>query len=452
MADLTSSQDLSKNVYSPYFSVGTMERWMLTILKRFRFCEIGKVVEIDASKMKVRCELVYRQKTGEGEENRITRWMPVHSIFASVNEGIAALPNVGDYGIVFFRLADICGEFFLSSSWGAKSLYPESHIPLEEKDLLIKRNGSWFLIDKSSDIEIFHKRQNQIFLSDGYIRVNSPETGYESNYYDIHSGIIYQQQKMSNQHINRLVGNEFRLAAFERNKTSSEQGGIPGETQTLSVTRIRVPTDIDGNVSYTGAPLDQSAFINYIAPLKLEVEVVNVKKTKTTTSYCTTFTMDRTTEIRLLSSGETIFPLSGKIVRTYVDHYVAIERVFTDEYGRNIYGLDAEKKQITSQGIEHYEVQLWGAKGRIKSFALSTLSDTDNVFACDPVQQEQIEKEYMRFEVDEFDNLKITDDIVGKTLGLISDSYSADDGYINDGESISYVQQDHEKLFSEKNS
>lgn len=453
MAGLTSSQDIARGKFSPYVPIGILEKFILNILRRFRFCEIGKVVSIDINKLKVRCELVYRVQDEEKAENRITRWIPVHSIFASVNEGIIAMPNIGDYGIVFFRLADICGGFFLSASWGKKSIYPETHQKLQEKDLLVKRNGSWApLIDKEGDIELFHKRQNQLFMSEGYNRVNAVETGTEENYYNIRGGVAFQQQKMSNQHINRSLGKEFRVAAFEKTKNISIEGGLPGSSQTLLVERVRVPTNIDGEVISTGNPLDQTAFTTYRAPEPIEIEVASIKKSYTRKSNVETFCMERTIEIRQLSTSEKIYPVSGKILRQITDIYTANQYEFEDAYGRKTYGLIADRKRISASGTDHEVIYIWGDVCRIRVFSVNPSGEVDSVVAGNAEQKMKEEKEYMRFELDEFDNLSITDDICAKILGTIPDysSYSSEGSYNNNGSTYTFVQQDHTKLNSEK--
>ncbi|MFA5395999.1 MAG: phage baseplate assembly protein V [Methanogenium sp.] len=198
MAELTSSQNISRNPRTSSNSIYTLiERVVINLLKRFRFLEIGVVENIDSENFMVRCRLLCR-KDSDTQQGRLTKWLKVYTIFASNDEGICALPNRGDYGIIMFRNADQCGGMFFGMHFGAKKLVPnknrgENEEKIRPRDILIKRNGSWLLIkgdfpEHFGDIELWHKDENFALITRGYEQ------------FFVKDGLQFDMQRWSNQH------------------------------------------------------------------------------------------------------------------------------------------------------------------------------------------------------------------------------------------------------------
>ena len=113
MAELTSSQNISRNPRTSSDTLYTLiEMVVINLLKRLRFLEIGTVENLDTENYSVRCKLLGRKDTKTGQP-RLTKWLKVYSIFASEDEGMCAMPNRGDYGLIMFRHADESGGFIL---------------------------------------------------------------------------------------------------------------------------------------------------------------------------------------------------------------------------------------------------------------------------------------------------------------------------------------------------
>ncbi|MFA5154358.1 MAG: hypothetical protein WC554_17545 [Clostridia bacterium] len=213
MAELTSSQNISRNprTSSDWIYV-LIERSVINILKRFRFLEIGTVENLDTENYAVRCKLLGRKDTKTGEP-RLTKWLKVYSIFASEDEGICAMPNRGDYGLVMFRHADESGGLFFGLHFGAKKTVPVKKRgtvteSLHPKDVLIKRNGSWMLIvgkeEHRGDIELWHKDENFALISRGYEK------------FFMKDGLQVDIQRWSNQH---SPGYEYKTMEWIRKKS-----------------------------------------------------------------------------------------------------------------------------------------------------------------------------------------------------------------------------------------
>ena len=213
MAELTSSQNISRNPRTSSNSIYTLiERVVINLLKRFRFLEIGVVENIDSENFMVRCRLLGR-KDSNTQQGRLTKWLKVYTIFASNDEGICALPNRGDYGVVMFRNADQCGGMFFGMHFGAKKLVPnknrgENEEKIHPRDILIKRNGSWLLIkgdfpEHFGDIELWHKDENFALITRGYEQ------------FFVKDGLQFDMQRWSNQHSPPF---EYKVADWIRTK------------------------------------------------------------------------------------------------------------------------------------------------------------------------------------------------------------------------------------------
>lgn len=462
MADLTSSQDIARNMYSPLNGgIFFLEKFILKILRKFRFCEIAKVVDVEPTTMKVRCELLYRKLesagSGEGTQGRITRWLPVHSSFASIHAGIIAPPRIGDFGVVFFRLADTSGGFFYGMHWGKKTPLPETHQPIQKEDLVLTRNDSWYRIDPSSDMELFHKDGNQAFIASGYNRLIAAKFTPDK-FYTQTEGAILEQQEMSLQHINRPLGKEFRVASFT--KTTSKQEGMDGCVKTLHVSRVRVPSKPDGEVPEIGQELDHIAFLTLRAPYPLEIEEVQVKKSLTKARDIETFTMERCMVRRRISAGAYIYPVEGEILEEVNEVYSNTYYTYLDITGKPSAGMTVHRERGNESGVMVEDKCIWNDWCVIKTFGLTSGGGIVDEVTPGRAQQEFDEEiEFMRFEKEEFDNLNITDDTVEKqkaeeqrlSWGVDQEGYAAD-GRFHDygGPYLEYTPVDNERLKSER--
>jgi hypothetical protein len=163
----TASQEITRN---PGIGISQLyvliEKVVFSVLKRFRFFEVGIVTEIDASIARVRCTLPY--------QGRESKWLKVYMPFASKGEGFFAMPNKGDHGLVFYILGDLNSGIFFNCSWGGEITIPVTDEPAQAKDIIIHRNGSWIRISPDGTIEGKHKDGNRMRLSDGFTRTSTP--------------------------------------------------------------------------------------------------------------------------------------------------------------------------------------------------------------------------------------------------------------------------------------
>lgn len=164
----TSSQHIIRNPGAGNGGFFTaVEKIVKIVLKKFRFVEVGIVSAVDPKIGRVKCNLVY--------QGRESKWMKVFMPFASNNEGIWAMPNVGDHGLVFFILGDLNAGIFMNCSWGGAIEIPDSGVTPTAKDIIIKRNGSWFKINSTSKVDVVHKKGNAVTLTDGYVMGKTPD-------------------------------------------------------------------------------------------------------------------------------------------------------------------------------------------------------------------------------------------------------------------------------------
>lgn len=242
MAKLTASQDFFKGLHTSSTKLfDVVSKIVLKIMQRFRFPEPCMVVNLDPAKHMVQCEMLYRVQTGPGSKTgrRVTKWVKVYSPFASNDEGFCALPNQGDFGVIMFRAGDQAGEYFFGSWWGQINAVPLRHgLPLDSKDLIIKRNGSWASIIKKADIELWHRDENQTYLSSGFVITDTPE------------GQRIEAQKFCNQH---TKSTEYKLCDWVRTTNAKFKEYQPfGLCDRLQLKRRRVTlsqTDIDGGIT-----------------------------------------------------------------------------------------------------------------------------------------------------------------------------------------------------------
>ena len=240
MAELTTSQNISCNPRTGKDRLfALLQKMVINILKRFRFLEIGEVTNLDVTNYMVRCRLLNRKDTTTGEP-RITKWLKVYSVFASDDEGIVAMPNMGDYGVVFFRNGDQCGGMFYGMHFGQKKIVPNKNKgdqteTLHQRDLMLKRNGSWILIDgadgnevnaRYADIELWHKDEN-------YARITR---GFEI--FHVEDDIQVDIQRWSNHHTS---GKEYKVASWIRTKNITNiPGEVYGEVQNIKMRRRKI--------------------------------------------------------------------------------------------------------------------------------------------------------------------------------------------------------------------
>ena len=230
---LPSSQNPPRNaVIKTQFGMwSALEKFVLSIMERFHFPEIGKVVQVFASEMEVIVEFPYRpaliMKSTSQSGNIVTKRLKVFSIFASNDDGICAPPNVGDWGICFFRAGDTNSGFFFGFHWGKINKVPKIHgTDMQPKWVVIKRNGSHFLLDEYGDLELWHAKKNQIYISEGYETFNTP-TNQSS-----------EIQLWCNQHTKPT---EFKLMTWIRQKDGKQNDTqVDGETQHVQLHRRRI--------------------------------------------------------------------------------------------------------------------------------------------------------------------------------------------------------------------
>ncbi len=240
MAELTTSQNISGSMKTGKDRLfALLQKMVINILKRFRFLEVGEVTNLDVSNYMVRCRLLTRKDTSTGE-GRITKWLKVYSVFASDDEGIVAMPNIGDYGVVFFRNGDQCGGMFYGMHFGQKKVVPNKNKgdlseELHQRDLMLKRNGSWVLIDgadgdevnrRYADIELWHKDEN-------YARITK---GFEV--FHVEDNVQVDIQRWSNHH---TQGKEYKICSWIRSKNVTESAGeVYGEVQNIKMRRRKI--------------------------------------------------------------------------------------------------------------------------------------------------------------------------------------------------------------------
>lgn len=180
MGSLTSGQSFTRNIYtSKNKFIMLIEKIVLTIMRRFRFPEIAEVTSTNPEKMEVKCKLLYH--TDKNGKIRETKWLKVYSPFATKDNGFAVPPRIGDMGIVVFRNGDTNSGIFWGLEFGDKSTPPETDEKLQDKDCVLKNNGSWVRIKPNSDIQFRHNDnlklgdKNEVYIGDSYVKVTVPE-------------------------------------------------------------------------------------------------------------------------------------------------------------------------------------------------------------------------------------------------------------------------------------
>lgn len=259
-----------------------LEKFVLSIMERFHFPEIGKVVQVFASEMEVTVEFPYRpallMNSSSQSGNVVSKRLKVFSIFASNDEGICAPPNVGDWGICFFRAGDTNSGFFFGFHWGKINKVPKIHnTEMQPKWLVIKRNDSHILIDEHSDIELWHKNKNQVYISEGYETVVTP------------TNQNLQIQAWCNQH---TPPTEFKLMTWIKTTDGKEnETQVDGKTHTVQLHRRRItlwnmnesPCPYDSNlVTNSSAKISDLMYQSYTADGTYDVFDEVVQKTITT--------------------------------------------------------------------------------------------------------------------------------------------------------------------------
>jgi hypothetical protein len=243
----TASQNITRNHgggKSAFFVI--IENIVLSVLKRFRFLEVGIVTEVDARIARVRCNLPY--------QGRESKWLKVYMPFASNGEGIFAMPNVGDHGLVFFILGDLNAGIFINASWGGAIEVPDTGVIPTGKDVIIKRNGSWFKINGTSKVDVVHKKGNAVTLTDGYVLGKTPD------------GQRFSAQKY---HVYpRTDGSKEPLLALKWSKLES------AGTKVLSMFKRQV-VEPKGDISADFCPIDAIAEAIANPQKSSEVEMVN---------------------------------------------------------------------------------------------------------------------------------------------------------------------------------
>lgn len=216
----TSSQHIIRNPGAGNGGFFTaVEKIVKIVLKKFRFVEVGIVSAVDPKIGRVKCNLVY--------QGRESKWMKVFMPFASNNEGIWAMPNVGDHGLVFFILGDLNAGIFMNCSWGGAIEIPDTEEPAQAKDVIIKRNGSWLRLRPNGIVDGVHKNGNRIRISDGFVRSSTPDQTAEVLQADgetVERKTIYGQKHVDQcYHIKEIENDTWEALGFTKSETKKQQ-------------------------------------------------------------------------------------------------------------------------------------------------------------------------------------------------------------------------------------
>lgn len=166
----SNTQKIIRNGITRTVGAGMMrlEQAVVKTMDKFNLMEVGFVSAVDAEHYKVKCTMPYK-------EDIESKWLRVYTPFASKLEGIVALPNVGDNGLIHFILGDENNGVFFGSTFNQSISLPVTKAPLKEKDMVFMRNGSWVQWKENSDIEIHHYHGNEVQLTEGKVEIQTPQ-------------------------------------------------------------------------------------------------------------------------------------------------------------------------------------------------------------------------------------------------------------------------------------
>lgn len=295
----TASQNITRNHgggKSAFFVI--IENIVLSVLKRFRFLEVGIVTEVDARIARVRCNLPY--------QGRESKWLKVYMPFASNGEGIFAMPNVGDHGLVFFILGDLNAGIFINASWGGAIEIPETDESAQAKDVIIKRNGSWFRLRPNGIVDGVHKNGNRIRISDGFVRTSTPDQTVD--------GETWYGQKHVAQHYyikEHRPGAKWEALGFTKSETKKQQSA--------EIYR-RVLDEPQGHIKNMGCKATQVE-VGYISPSSNKEETIKEERIQryvdvgnTEDGELNIVNYSRTTEMKKIPPGADLAFAQGTVV------------------------------------------------------------------------------------------------------------------------------------------
>lgn len=295
----TSSQHIIRNPGAGNGGFFTaVERIVKIVLKKFRFVEVGIVSAVDPKIGRVKCNLVY--------QGRESKWMKVFMPFASNNEGIWAMPNVGDHGLVFFILGDLNAGIFMNCSWGGAIEIPDTEEPAQAKDVIIKRNGSWLRLRPNGIVDGVHKNGNRIRISDGFVRSSTPD--------QIANGETWYGQKQVAQHYfikESRPGEKWEALGFTKSETKKQQSA--------EIYR-RVLDEPQGHIRNMGCKATQVE-VGYIAPSSNREETIKEERIQryvdvgnTEDGELNIVNYSRTTEIKRIPAGADLAFHKGTVI------------------------------------------------------------------------------------------------------------------------------------------
>ena len=305
----TASQNITRNHgggKSAFFVI--VENIVLSVLKRFRFLEVGIVTEVDARIARVRCNLPY--------QGRESKWLKVYMPFASNGEGIFAMPNVGDHGLVFFILGDLNAGIFINASWGGAIEIPVTDESAQAKDVIIKRNGSWFRLRPDGIVDGVHKNGNRIRISDGFVRTSTPDQIVQILQSD---GETVNWQTFYGQ---KHVDQHYYIKDYQPGDTWEALGFTKSETKKQQSAEIyrRVLEDPQGNITNMGCKAKQVE-VGYIAPSSNKYETIREERIhryadvgNTDDGQLNVLNYSRTTEMKKIPPGADLAFAQGTVV------------------------------------------------------------------------------------------------------------------------------------------
>ena len=264
----TASQKITRNPGGSLSNTYVMiEKIVLGVLKRFRFMEVGVVTAVDPKIARVKCHLVY--------QDRESKWLKIYMPFASRREGIWAMPNVGDHGLVFFMLGDLNSGLFFNGTWGGDIEAPVAGTSPSAKDILIKRNGSWFRVKPNGDLQGKHRDGNEFEVTKGFVRTqtNDGQKSVNQKYHiadrrsgtdDPFTALAFSKKEARNATSATIFRRKLEEPKGGVNSTHCLVDGISSEyvspvssaNETVRQDRMYRYTDLGGSRAKDGTPLE----------------------------------------------------------------------------------------------------------------------------------------------------------------------------------------------------